>query len=192
MVATIGTGGKDPAQSITPEPPPPFKISTKIAVERLASNVNEGHLHEIFSQFGAIDDFDLPKTNLGLNRGTAYIIYLNEDDAETAITHMHEAQIDSATINVSIVPRDSKFHYFPPLAQHHESSGHNRNNGGGSYRRQPPIDPNTSRGSGRERERHGADIYRPGECEKMKTPTPRRKIGKSLTSGSDAKRPKDN
>jgi RNA-binding protein with serine-rich domain 1 len=37
------------------------------------------------------------------NRGTAYILYVHEADAEAAIAHMHEAQLDGAVINVSIV-----------------------------------------------------------------------------------------
>ncbi|CAI0647013.1 unnamed protein product, partial [Colletotrichum noveboracense] len=78
----------------------PVVRSTKIVVERLTKNINEGHLEEIFSQFGPIKDLDLPiNRTYGTNRGTAYILYDHEADAEEAIAHMHEAQIDGAVIN---------------------------------------------------------------------------------------------
>ncbi|KAF4849738.1 RNA-binding protein with serine-rich domain 1 [Colletotrichum siamense] len=80
----------------------PVVRSTKIVVERLTKNINEGHLEEIFSQFGPIKDLDLPiNRTYGTNRGTAYILYDHEADAEEAIAHMHEAQIDGAVINAT-------------------------------------------------------------------------------------------
>ncbi|KAF4814306.1 RNA-binding protein with serine-rich domain 1 [Colletotrichum tropicale] len=80
----------------------PIVRSTKIVVERLTKNINEGHLEEIFSQFGPIKDLDLPiNRTYGTNRGTAYILYDHEADAEEAIAHMHEAQIDGAVINAT-------------------------------------------------------------------------------------------
>ncbi|KAK0612454.1 hypothetical protein B0T17DRAFT_462572, partial [Bombardia bombarda] len=74
-----------------------------IVVERLTKNVNENHLREIFGQYGEIEDLDLPLNRTsGTNRGTAYILYIREHDAEAAIAHMHEAQLDGVVINVSI------------------------------------------------------------------------------------------
>ncbi|KAK5655993.1 hypothetical protein OQA88_5131 [Cercophora sp. LCS_1] len=75
-----------------------------IVVERLTKNINEDHIREIFGQYGEIEDLDLPiSRQYGTNRGTAYILYTHEADAESAIAHMHEAQLDGAVINVSIV-----------------------------------------------------------------------------------------
>lgn len=51
------------------------------------------------------------------NRGTAYILYADIPDAEAAIAHMHEAQIDGAVINVSIVLPRRKFSRSPPPAR---------------------------------------------------------------------------
>ena len=48
------------------------------------------------------------------NRGTAYIVYTDTPDAEAAIAHMHEAQLDGAIINVSIVLPRRKFSRSPP------------------------------------------------------------------------------
>ncbi|KAI3543879.1 RNA recognition domain-containing protein [Colletotrichum filicis] len=120
--------------------------STKIVVERLTKNINEAHLEEIFGQFGHIKDLDLPINRTrqylssqgrlerppngsllheadipsppdGTNRGTAYILYDTEADAEDAIAHMHEAQLDGAVINVSIVLPRRKMSPAPPAAR---------------------------------------------------------------------------
>lgn len=53
---------------------------------------------------------------VGTNRGAAYILYVNEAEAESAIAHMHEAQLDGATISVSIVLPRRKFSNPPPTA----------------------------------------------------------------------------
>ncbi|KAF2761378.1 hypothetical protein EJ05DRAFT_262606 [Pseudovirgaria hyperparasitica] len=37
------------------------------------------------------------------NRGTAYITYFAAADAESAVAHMHEGQLDGMVLNVSIV-----------------------------------------------------------------------------------------
>ncbi|TDZ20199.1 RNA-binding protein with serine-rich domain 1 [Colletotrichum orbiculare MAFF 240422] len=96
----------------------PTVRSTKIVVERLTKNINEGHLEEIFGQYGPIKDLDLPiNRTYGTNRGTAYILYEHEADAEEAIAHMHEAQIDGAVINVSIVLPRRKLSPPPPMAR---------------------------------------------------------------------------
>ncbi|RGP70157.1 hypothetical protein FLONG3_7550 [Fusarium longipes] len=89
-----------------------------IVVERLSKNINEQHLYEIFGQFGRIKDLDLPiNRTFGTNRGTAYILYDYEDDAEAAIAHMHEAQVDGSAINVSIVLPRRKLSPAPPTAR---------------------------------------------------------------------------
>lgn len=48
------------------------------------------------------------------NRGTAYILFESINDAESAIAHMHEAQLDGASINVSIVLPRRHFSQSPP------------------------------------------------------------------------------
>ncbi|KAF2843268.1 hypothetical protein M501DRAFT_903990, partial [Patellaria atrata CBS 101060] len=61
-------------------------------------------LREIFGTYGIIQDVDLPMNRQFMtNRGTAYIMYHTTASAESAIAHMHEAQIDGAVISVSIV-----------------------------------------------------------------------------------------
>ncbi|KAF1348819.1 hypothetical protein BDV97DRAFT_282292, partial [Delphinella strobiligena] len=61
-------------------------------------------LQEIFSNYGTISSIEMPMNrSFNTNRGTAYVVFANPAGAETAIAHMHEAQLDGALINVSIV-----------------------------------------------------------------------------------------
>ncbi|KFX97362.1 hypothetical protein V490_02822 [Pseudogymnoascus sp. VKM F-3557] len=95
-------GGRRATRSISRSPSPDVR-STKIVVERLTKNINENHLRELFGSFGEIVDMDMPMNRqFGTNRGTAYILYEVEADADQAIAHMHEAQLDGAVISVSI------------------------------------------------------------------------------------------
>ncbi|CAJ2504580.1 Uu.00g119740.m01.CDS01 [Anthostomella pinea] len=89
----------------------------QIVVEKLTKTINEEHLREVFGQYGPIRDLDLPfNRQFNTNRGTAYILYVHEADAEAAIAHMHEAHLDGAVINVSIVLPRRKFSPSPPTA----------------------------------------------------------------------------
>ncbi|OTA92927.1 hypothetical protein M434DRAFT_12009 [Hypoxylon sp. CO27-5] len=95
----------------------PLRGSTKIVVEKLTKTINEDHLREIFGQYGPIRDLDMPMNRqFNTNRGTAYILYIHEADAEAAIAHMHEAVLDGTVINVSIVLPRRKFSPSPPTA----------------------------------------------------------------------------
>ncbi|KAF2473060.1 uncharacterized protein BDR25DRAFT_175365, partial [Lindgomyces ingoldianus] len=61
-------------------------------------------LREIFGKYGPIKELDLPMNHtFNTNRGSAYILYEEVEDAEKAITHMHEAQLDGAKLTVSVV-----------------------------------------------------------------------------------------
>ncbi|KAI9732291.1 MAG: hypothetical protein M1835_003501 [Candelina submexicana] len=200
----------------------------QIVVEKLTKNVTESHLREIFGAYGPLRDLDMPinrqctthpislslsvtsiKANLPLfplvntNRGTAYILYTTAPSAESAIAHMHEAQIDGAIISVSIVLPRRKFSRSPPPAA---STRHSRippphsNNfdryeprggpppsyrgpppgaGGGRYRSPPPMrrgSPPPRRGYGRPdpRDRGGNfDTYRPRSYSRSRSPRSR-------------------
>ncbi|KFY26069.1 hypothetical protein V493_04278 [Pseudogymnoascus sp. VKM F-4281 (FW-2241)] len=110
-------GGRRATRSLSRSPSPDVK-STKIVVERLTKNINENHLRELFGSFGEIIDMDMPMNRqFGTNRGTAYLLYAVEADADQAIAHMHEAQLDGAVISVSIVIPRRKFSPAPPLAR---------------------------------------------------------------------------
>ncbi|KAJ5311202.1 hypothetical protein N7476_007062 [Penicillium atrosanguineum] len=100
--------------SRTPSPKSPPR-SAKIVVEKLTKNVTENHIREVFGSFGDIEYLDLPMNRSFMtNRGTAYILYYDPADAEAAIAHMHEAQLDGAILNVSIVLPRRTFSRSPP------------------------------------------------------------------------------
>ncbi|KAJ6787805.1 hypothetical protein PWT90_01482 [Aphanocladium album] len=147
------------------------RAQRQIVVERLTKTINDDHLYEIFGKFGRIKDLDLPiNRTFGTNRGTAYILYDHEADAEAAIANMHEAQVDGATIHVSIVLPRRKLSPPPPTARRGANidprvpfNGGRRGGGGGGgggrrRRGGPPTSP--SGGSGRYGPR--SDVYRPG------------------------------
>ncbi|KAG5664722.1 hypothetical protein KAF25_008456 [Fusarium avenaceum] len=162
----------------------------QIVVERLSKNINEQHLYEIFGQYGRIKDLDLPiNRTFGTNRGTAYILYDYAGDAESAIAHMHEAQVDGSAINVSIVLPRRKLSPAPPTARRGANidprvpfvggrggppgagiQGNNGTGGGGGRRR-------TSPGS-----RFGprSDVYRPGSRSPSRSP-----VGPPARGGHD-------
>ncbi|KAK4063479.1 uncharacterized protein Triagg1_9356 [Trichoderma aggressivum f. europaeum] len=152
-------------------------VTGAIVVERLSKNVNEEHLYEIFGQFGHIKDLDLPMNRTsGTNRSTAYILYEHQADAEVAISYMHEAQVDGAIINVSIVlPRRKS--PGPPLARRGANIDPRvpfQNSRGGG----PPSGPlgGGSGGGGRRRfspsSRYGprSDVYRPNSLSPARSP----------------------
>ncbi|KAL7925881.1 hypothetical protein ACQKWADRAFT_283301 [Trichoderma austrokoningii] len=164
-----GRGSRSPSES-------PLAKSTKIVVERLSKNINEDHLYEIFGQFGHVKDLDLPiNRNSGTNRGTAYILYDHEADAEAAISHMHEAQVDGTVINVSIVLQRRKLSPAPPTARRGANIDprvpfQSSRGGGGS-----PSGP-MGGGGGRRRlspaSRYGprSDVYRPNSLSPARSP----------------------
>ncbi|KAI2995130.1 hypothetical protein CBS147346_10120 [Aspergillus niger] len=101
ITAAVVEAKKD--YSRTPSPSADASRSSKIVIEKLTKNVTESHLREIFGGFGDIQSLDLPMNKAFMtNRGTAYILYHDPADAEAAIAHMHEAQLDGAMLNFNI------------------------------------------------------------------------------------------
>ncbi|KAF2115852.1 hypothetical protein BDV96DRAFT_687027 [Lophiotrema nucula] len=67
---------------------------------QLTKNVKEEHLREIFGKYGAIRDIKVPLHPIfQVNRGTAYILYEEINDADNAVAKMHEAQLDGTKIS---------------------------------------------------------------------------------------------
>ncbi len=100
------------------------------------------------------------------NRGTAYIVYMDTPDAEAAISHMHEAQLDGAIINVSIVLPRRKFSRSPPPARR-GAPIHDR------YEARPPPSGNYRGGQPHTSSRLGRDD-RPDGGRYRSPPPPRR------------------
>ncbi|KAL4888523.1 hypothetical protein BDV59DRAFT_196363 [Aspergillus ambiguus] len=169
--------------SRSPSPLASFPRSSKIVVEKLTKNVTEAHLREIFGGFGDIQSLDLPMNKAFMtNRGTAYILYHDPADAEAAIAHMHEAQLDGAVLNVSIVLPRRAFSRSPPPPQ-----GRRRSFGRPRAGRGPPLESRPSRRSpprryGRSRPMEKHDIYRPRSLSRSRSP--RRSRSRSIGSTS--------
>ncbi|RBR26514.1 uncharacterized protein FIESC28_00700 [Fusarium coffeatum] len=171
-VGTVATGAEAQAQATVDPEAQAAAAAEVIVVERLSKNINEQHLYEIFGQFGRVKDLDLPMNRtFGTNRGTAYILYNYEDDAEAAIAHMHEAQVDGSAINVSIVLPRRKLSPAPPTARRGANIDPRVPFSGG--RGGPPgagvgANNGMSGGGGRRRKSPGSrygprsDVYRPG------------------------------
>ncbi|KAF3036192.1 hypothetical protein E8E12_006250 [Didymella heteroderae] len=125
----------------------PAPRSAKIVVEALTKNVKEDHIREIFGKYGTIKDLRMPMNPVfNVNRGTAYIMYEEIDDAERAIAKMHEAQLDGAKIQVSIVLPRRRFSQTPPPRRggpppryQDAYNGHGGGGPPGAYR-PPPMD----------------------------------------------------
>ncbi|KAK1811212.1 hypothetical protein LTR12_014417 [Friedmanniomyces endolithicus] len=96
--------------------PPALPKSAKIVIEKLTKNVHEAHLREIFSTYGTITELEMPMNpQFMMNKGIAYILFTQPSHAESAIAHMHEAQLDGALVNVSIVLPRRRFSRSPPM-----------------------------------------------------------------------------
>ncbi|KAJ8117361.1 hypothetical protein OPT61_g1428 [Boeremia exigua] len=119
---------------------------SQIVVEALTRNVKEDHIREIFGKYGTIKDLRMPMNPVfNVNRGTAYIMYEEIEDAERAIAKMHEAQLDGAKIQVSIVLPRRRFSQTPPQRRggppprfHDDYNGHGAGGPPGAYR-PPPM-----------------------------------------------------
>ncbi|CAG7931863.1 unnamed protein product [Penicillium olsonii] len=154
-------------------------IHNQIVVEKLTKNVTEDHVREIFGGFGDIEYLDVPINKAFMtNRGTAYILYYDPADAEAAIAHMHEAQLDGAILNVSIILPRRRFSRSPPPST--------RGNGGrpryGRGRYAGPPSPRRH-GAG---ERH--DTYRPQSMSRSRSPVRSRSYSSRSRSRSSVPR----
>ncbi|KAH8660680.1 hypothetical protein BGZ60DRAFT_471613 [Tricladium varicosporioides] len=157
--------------------------STKVVVEKLTKNVNEDHLREIFGLYGEIRDLDMPMNRqFNTNRGTAYILYTTEADAEAAIAHMHEAQIDGASINVSIVLPRRKFSPSPPLAR--RGANIDPRAGPAPNFRGPPPPRRRSPPPSYGRPDRNFDTYRPRSLSRSRSPRRHRTRSRSFSSRS--------
>ncbi|KAJ5403983.1 hypothetical protein N7509_003854, partial [Penicillium cosmopolitanum] len=118
--------------------------------------------------FGDIEYLDLPVNRAFMtNRGTAYILYYDPADAEAAIAHMHEAQLDGAVLNVAIVLPRRTFSRSPPPANRDRGNGGRSGFRRGSYAKSPPR--RQGRGA-RPGERH--DVYRPKSVSRSRSRSP--------------------
>ncbi|KAB8231015.1 hypothetical protein BDV23DRAFT_166429 [Aspergillus alliaceus] len=188
---------RDKSCSRTPSPANSLPRSSKIVVEKLTKNVTESHLREIFGSFGGIESLDLPMNKAFMtNRGTAYILYNDPADAEAAIAHMHESQLDGAVLNVSIVLPRRAFSRSPPPPQAGRGSfGRQRNSRGQPFDNRysrpspyPPRSPPNSRRSNRTRPMERHDLYRPRSLSRSRSPRRSRSVSSEPRSVAPSRR----
>jgi len=143
-----------------------------------------------------------------VNRGTAYILYEEIDDAERAIAKMHDAQLDGAKLQVSIVLPRRRFSQTPPPARNRgppprperfDGGGYGDRVGGppGAYR-PPPMGRGRDRSprggfrggrGGRGRGGGGYGGYRPRSYSRSRSRSPRRSRSRSSYSRSISRTP---
>lgn len=122
------------------------------------------------------------------NRGTAYVLYHDPADAEAAIAHMHEAQLDGAVLNVSIVLPRRAFSRSPPPERGSRGSfgrqapGRGPSRGDGRSSQLPPHNHRSSRGYGRSRHMERHDIYRPRSLSRSRSPRRSRSLASESVS----------
>jgi len=161
---------RSPSRSVSRGRSPSPLRSTKVVVEKLTKNVNEDHLREIFGSYGQIRDLDMPiNRQFMTNRGTAYILYVHEADAEAAISHMHESQLDGAVINVSIVLPRRKFSPSPTIARRGANIDP-RGPPSASFRGGPPPPRRRSPPPPRFRDDRNFNTYRPRSFSRSRSP----------------------
>ncbi|KAJ9654875.1 hypothetical protein H2198_006148 [Neophaeococcomyces mojaviensis] len=165
--------------------------SSKIVVEKLTRNVTEAHLQEIFGSYGRIQSIDLPMNRQFMtNRGTAYIVYETAAESESAIAHMHEAQLDGSVITVSIVlPRRAFSRSPPPIKNTRAAHPPPRY---GPPRVPPPAhnrSPPPKRAAYRGRPRDWDDPYRNGGSRQYtRSPSPPRRRERSYSASRSLSR----
>ena len=78
-----------------------FPLSTTLRVDHLTRNVNDQHLRDVFSSFGALERVSVkvePKVKLSM--GWGLVQFKSRQDAETAFRCMNLGQIDGKQISI--------------------------------------------------------------------------------------------
>ncbi|KAF9608523.1 hypothetical protein IFM89_009889 [Coptis chinensis] len=99
----VARRGRSPVVAKRASPAPrkasPLIESVVLHVDQLTRNVNEGHLKEIFGNFGEVVSVDLSIDRaVNLSRGYGYVEFKMRADAEKALQYMDGAQIDGNVI----------------------------------------------------------------------------------------------
>lgn len=74
----------------------------KLYVKNLDWNLTEDQVKDYFSQFGEIASIKLPLDKFKRRRGFAFIEYVNEDDAQKALSDANGKAIDGTEREMSV------------------------------------------------------------------------------------------
>lgn len=82
----------------------------KLYVGNLPWSLNNDSLKELFSQFGEVTEAIIIMDNMsGRSKGFGFVTFANEEDAEKAVSQMHEKEVDGRNIVVNIAkPREDR------------------------------------------------------------------------------------
>lgn len=75
-------------------------IKSTLVVSNLSFNVAEGHLREIFENYGQITELKLSRNKFGQSLQWALITYSTPEMMDEAISNMNGGQIDGLVITV--------------------------------------------------------------------------------------------
>ncbi|ONK57681.1 uncharacterized protein A4U43_C09F2980 [Asparagus officinalis] len=90
-----------PKRASPPRKKSPVVESGVLCIEYLSRNVNEGHLKEIFNNFGEVVNAELAMNrNVNLPLGHGYVTFKKRADAEKARLYMDGGQIDGTVVGV--------------------------------------------------------------------------------------------
>ena len=77
-------------------------LENTIVISNLTLNVAEGHLKEIFGNYGAITNIKLARNSFGQSLKWAFMTFENAEMMNNAIHYMNGGQIDGLVISVRI------------------------------------------------------------------------------------------
>ncbi|TXG66540.1 hypothetical protein EZV62_007815 [Acer yangbiense] len=107
IVPVAAKRGRSPPPQSKRTSPLTRKASTEnnslvLFIDSLSRNVNEGHLREIFSNFGEVVNVELVMDRaVNLPRGSGYVQFKTRADAEKAQLYMDGAQIDGNVVRAT-------------------------------------------------------------------------------------------
>ena len=82
----------------------PPRPKTVIRIKRLSRNVLQGHIDEIFSQYGNIVHLEFPMNSvLHVNRGMCVVEFSSEEEALQAKRCMDGGQLDGNVLQVDVL-----------------------------------------------------------------------------------------
>ncbi len=89
-------------------------MSKKIFVGGLSWGIDQDGLRDAFSSYGEIEDCHLvTDRETGRSRGFGFVTYVNDSDADTAISEMDGAELEGRKIGVNTAqerkPRERRY-----------------------------------------------------------------------------------
>eukprot|EP00746_Dinoflagellata_sp_MGD_P079669 gnl/MRDRNA2_/MRDRNA2_31889_c0_seq1.p1 gnl/MRDRNA2_/MRDRNA2_31889_c0~~gnl/MRDRNA2_/MRDRNA2_31889_c0_seq1.p1 ORF type:complete len:578 (-),score=90.37 gnl/MRDRNA2_/MRDRNA2_31889_c0_seq1:56-1789(-) len=75
---------------------------TTVYIKNLIRNMTEERLGDLFAPFGEINRVSLPLDNYGRAKGFAFVTFVDQDNATSAVLEKHHTDVDGRTIAVEL------------------------------------------------------------------------------------------